>query len=206
MMEYLSLSKCAENEIVIQKSRFIGLAYLIAREEEISLCIEDAKVRYPNASHYCFGAVIGIDGLLQRFSDDGEPSGTAGMPILQVLLQKNLKNVLVVVVRYFGGIKLGAGGLVRAYTRAANETVNAAGIVKMVLSSQAVVTVPYSLLGSVEYFLRQPGIVIKEMSYGEKVDIHLLTNHDWNALTGKLTDICSGNLEIKRLDSVYASW
>lgn len=205
-MEYLSLAKSIEHEVVIQKSRFIGLTYLISTEEEISLCLEDARERYPNATHYCYGGVIGLDGQLQRFSDDGEPGGTAGMPILQVLLQRELKNVLVVVVRYFGGVKLGAGGLVRAYSRTTAEAVNEAGMAKMVLSSRAVVSINYNLLGSVEHFLHQPGILIQEMSYGEKVDIHLLTNLNWDSLTGKLTDLCSGNLEIEKLDSIYYNW
>jgi len=205
-MEYLSLAKFTEHEVVIQKSRFIGLTYLISSEEELLLCLEDARKRYPNATHYCYGAVIGLDGLLQRFSDDGEPGGTAGMPILQVLLQKGLRNVLVVVVRYFGGIKLGAGGLVRAYSRTAAEVVNKSGIVKMVLSSQAVLSINYNLLGSVEHFLHQPGIAIRGISYCEKVNIHILTNHDWNSLKSRLIDLCSGNIEIKRLDNVYHNW
>ncbi len=205
-MEYLSVAKSIEHELVIQKSRFIGLTYPVEVEEEISLCLEDARERYPNATHYCYGAVIGLGGQIQRFSDDGEPGGTAGMPILQVLLQKGLKNILVIVVRYFGGIKLGAGGLVRAYSRTASEAVNAAGVVKMVLSSQAVLSVNYNMLGSVEHFLHQPGILIQDKAYGEKVDIRLLTNHDWDSLTGKLTDLCSGNIEIRKLDSVYYNW
>jgi uncharacterized YigZ family protein len=205
-MDYLSLGKSIDHEVVIQKSRFIGLTYLISDEEELSLCLEDARERYPNATHYCYGAVIGLDGLLQRFSDDGEPSGTAGMPILQVLLQKEIKNVLVVVVRYFGGIKLGAGGLVRAYRRTATEAVNQAGVVKMVLSSRAVVSIDYNLLGSVEHFLHQPGILIQKIDYGENVDIHLLTKQNWDELTGKITDLCSGNVEIKKLDSLYHNW
>lgn len=205
-MEYLSLAKSIDHEIVIQKSRFIGISYLISSEEELALCLEDARERYPNATHYCYGAVIGLDGLLQRFSDDGEPSGTAGMPILQVLLQKNLKNVLVVVVRYFGGIKLGAGGLVRAYRRTATEVVNEAGVVKMVLSSQAVISIDYSLVGSVEHFLRQPGILIKNIDYGVDVNIHLLTNQNWDELAGKLVDLSSGNIKIKILDSIYYNW
>ncbi|HHY83698.1 MAG TPA: YigZ family protein [Clostridiales bacterium] len=205
-MEYLSLGNSVEHEIVIQKSRFIGLTYQVSEEEEIFVCLEDARERYPNATHYCYGAVIGLDGLIQRFSDDGEPGGTAGMPILQVLLQKGLKNVLLVVVRYFGGIKLGAGGLVRAYSRCAAETVSKAGIVKMILSSRGTVTINYNLLGSVEHFLRQTGIIIQNIAYGERVEIQLLTNFDWDALSGKLTDLCSGNLEIKRLDSIYYHW
>jgi uncharacterized YigZ family protein len=147
-----------------------------------------------------------LDGLLQRFSDDGEPGGTAGMPILQVLMQKELRNVLVVVVRYFGGVKLGAGGLVRAYRRTATEAVNQAGVVKMVLSSRALVSIDYSLLGSVEHFLHQPGIMIQEISYGGKVNIHLLTNQNWDELKGRLTDLCSGNVEIEKLDSIYHYW
>ncbi len=205
-MEYLSLVKNVEQEVVIQKSRFIGLTYTLSAEEEIALCLEDARGKYPNASHYCYGAVIGLDGLLQRFSDDGEPGGTAGMPILQVLLQKELKNVLVIVVRYFGGIKLGAGGLVRAYTRTTVEAINEATVVKMELSSRGVITINYNQLGSVEHFLRQAGIEIEDMSYGEMVGIQLLTNQDWDGLTGKLRDICSGNIEIEKLNSIYRNW
>lgn len=205
-MGYLSLANNTEHEIIIQKSRFIGITYTLTSEEEIALCIEDAREKYPNASHYCYGAVIGLDGLLQRFSDDGEPSGTAGMPILQVLLQRELKNVLVIVVRYFGGIKLGAGGLVRAYSRTTAEAINEAGVVKMELSSRGVLQINYNQLGSVEHFLRQPGIEIEEMDYGETVRIQLLTNQNWDGLTGKLRDICSGNLEIERLDSIYHNW
>ena len=200
------MGKAVEHEIIIQKSRFIGLSYLITDEEEISVCLEDARERYPNANHYCYGAVVGLDGLIQRFSDDGEPGGTAGMPILQVLLQKGLKNVLLVVVRYFGGIKLGAGGLVRAYSRCAAETVSEAGIVKMVLSSRGRIAVNYGMLGSVEHFLRQPGIIIENIAYGERVEIQLLTNINWDALTGRLTDLCSGKLDIERMDSIYYHW
>jgi putative IMPACT (imprinted ancient) family translation regulator len=122
------------------------------------------------------------------------------------LLQKELKNVLVVVVRYFGGIKLGAGGLVRAYTRTAAEAVNEAGIVKMTYSSRGILSIDYGLLGSVEYFLRQNGIPIQEMNYGEKVSMQIITSLDWEGLTKKLMDICSGNIEIERLDSVYYNW
>lgn len=205
-MEYLTLAKSIEHEVVIQKSRFIGLTYPLVSEGEISLYLEDARERYPNASHYCYGAVIGLDGMLQRFSDDGEPGGTAGMPILQVLLQRNLKNTLVIVVRYFGGIKLGAGGLVRAYSRTTAEAVNEAGIIRMELSSRAAVSIHYHLLGSVEHFLHQPGVKIQEMTYGEKVTIRLLTNLDWDELVGRLIDLCSGNVEIEKLESIYAHW
>jgi uncharacterized YigZ family protein len=206
LKDYLSIAKTIEHEIVINKSRFIGIPYAVSSEEEIPLYLEDARERCPDASHYCYGTVVGISGLVQRFSDDGEPGGTAGMPILQVLLQKELKNILVVVVRYFGGIKLGAGGLVRAYTRAAAEAVNEADIVKMTCSSRGTLSIYYSLLGSVEYFLRQKGIPIQNMNYGENVSIQIITKLDWDGLVNQLMDICSGNLQVERLDSVYYSW
>jgi len=203
---YLSLDASIDHEIIINKSRFIGLTYIIESEAEISLCLEDARDRYPRASHYCYGAVIGLDGLLQRFSDDGEPSGTAGMPILQVLLQKDLKNVLLVVVRYFGGVKLGAGGLVRAYTRSAVEAIEKAGIVKMTLSSRGIITTDYSLLGSLEYFLRQNNIKIEDMAYGERVKLEIITRMAWEELTQRVMDIASGQAELERLEDLYYSW
>jgi uncharacterized YigZ family protein len=202
----MSVGKSVDHEVVINRSRFIGIPYCVSSEEEIALCRKDAGDRYPGATHYCYGAVVGTDGLIQRFSDDGEPAGTAGMPILQVLLQKELKNSLVVVVRYFGGIKLGAGGLVRAYSRMAAEAINEAGIVKMTYSSQGVLSIGYSLLGSVEYFLRRQGIPIQDIHYGQDIRIRILTNQDWDGLVNRLMDICSGNLEVERLDSVYYNW
>ncbi|HZK34427.1 MAG TPA: YigZ family protein [Bacillota bacterium] len=206
MDSYLTLDGPIAHEIVINKSRFIGLTYGVEREEDIALCLDDSKDRYPRASHYCYGAVIGLGGLLQRFSDDGEPGGTAGMPILQVLLQRELKNVLIIVVRYFGGVKLGAGGLVRAYTRSAVEAADKAGVVRMTLSSRSIITLAYSLLGSLEYFLRQNNILIRDMVYGEKVSIEIVTKMPWEEFTQKVMDVASGDVKIERLDNEYYKW
>ncbi len=203
MKTYLTVGSQAAHEIVINKSRFIGLTFCVEAESEIAQCLEMARAEYPAATHYCYGAVIGQDGLIQRFSDDGEPGGTAGMPILQVLIQKELRNVLVVVVRYFGGIKLGAGGLVRAYTKAAVEAIDKAGIVEMVPGSKGLLTLAYTQLGSVEYLLRQWGIGIEDISYSDRVSIRVATDMPWDELCGRIRDACSGNVEIKRLEDTY---
>ena len=206
MKDYMSAGKSAEQERVIKRSRFIGRTYLISSEEEIPLSLEDSRKRYPGATHYCYGAVLGADGLIRRFSDDGEPGGTAGMPILQVLMRKELRNTLVVVVRYFGGIKLGAGGLIRAYSGTASDAIRKAGTVKVAYSSRGVLTIDYRLLGSVENFLRREGISIQEVQYGKEVQMQILTRQNWDGLVSRLTDLCSGNLKIRQQDGIYVSW
>ena len=100
----------AETEIIINRSRFIGRAFPISNEEDALLLLDQVRGDFPDASHHCYAYVLGRGGNIQRFNDDGEPGGTAGMPILQVILQQEIEDVLVVVTRYFGGIKLGAGG------------------------------------------------------------------------------------------------
>jgi len=200
LKDYMSAGKSAEQERVIKRSRFIGRTYLISSEEEIPLSLEDSRKRYPGATHYCYGAVVGADGLIRRFSDDGEPGGTAGMPILQVLMRKELRNTLVVVVRYFGGIKLGAGGLIRAYSGTASDAIRKAGTVKVAYSSRGVLTIDYRLLGSVENFLRREGISIQEVQYGKEVQMQILTRQDWDSVASRLTDLCRGNVRIRRAE------
>ena len=127
----------AETEIIINRSRFIGRAFPINNEEDALLLLEQVRAEFPDASHHCYAYVLGRGSNIQRFNDDGEPGGTAGMPILQVILQQEIEDVLVVVTRYFGGIKLGAGGLVRAYSKSAAETLQKAGRVEMTLSNRS---------------------------------------------------------------------
>ena len=118
-----------EFEIVINKSRFIGLLIPISDVEEVPLYLEEARELYPNATHYCYAYIID---QYKKASDDGEPSKTAGMPMLNVLEKNELDHVLAIVIRYFGGIKLGAGGLVRAYSQSVVETLSHADIVTKV--------------------------------------------------------------------------
>lgn len=116
-----SIKDTVSNEIIIKKSRFIGIVEPIRKEEDIATIHQKYKDKYPDANHHCLAAVYDKTGSIQRFDDDGEPSQTAGMPMLNVLQKQGLTNVCAVVIRYFGGIKLGAGGLVRAYSKAVGE-------------------------------------------------------------------------------------
>ncbi|MGL5207238.1 MAG: YigZ family protein, partial [Acidaminococcaceae bacterium] len=117
-----------QHEIVIDKSRFICTLKKVATEEEAQEFIKEIKKKYWDATHNCSAYIVGETGMAQRSSDDGEPSGTAGLPMLEVLRKNHLHNVAAVVTRYFGGIKLGAGGLVRAYTNSVATAIEGAGI------------------------------------------------------------------------------
>ena len=128
MNGYRTIAHESEIEIVIKKSRFIGYAFLVSSAEEANEKLAALRKRQWDASHHCSAYVLGADKQLQKYSDDGEPQGTAGMPILQVLHHKDVTNTMVVVVRYFGGVLLGAGGLVRAYSEAAAKALDAAGL------------------------------------------------------------------------------
>ncbi len=162
-----------EHEIVIQKSRFIAHIKRVETEIEAQEFIQGLKKKYWDASHNCSAYLIGENDLIQKASDDGEPSGTAGVPILEVLKKKKLKDTVVVITRYFGGIKLGAGGLIRAYGKATSEGLDHAGIVERRLVQIIHVTIDYTWLGKVEKELRESEYIIKEIHYLEKVEIEV---------------------------------
>ncbi|NLX71443.1 MAG: YigZ family protein [Clostridiales bacterium] len=194
------------HEIIIRKSRFIGDVFHVTSEEEALSRLQDVRTEFPDASHHCYAYAVRQESLVQRFSDDGEPSGTAGMPILQVINSRELQNVLVVVTRYFGGIKLGAGGLVRAYTRTAAEVLDEAGTVCMVLSSRGIISIDYAQVGPVEYFLRQNGVHIVDTEYRDKVNMTVVTSMKWDDFCGMLNEVCNGRLECTRLSPVFHAW
>ena len=130
MIEYKTLAKAGSDEIIIEKSRFIGYCAPVSSEEEALEFIEKIKKKHYDATHNVFAYVVGLDNNIQRYNDDGEPSGTAGVPILEVIKKEDLRNVVIVVTRYFGGIKLGTGGLIRAYTKGAKIALDAGIIIK----------------------------------------------------------------------------
>ena len=132
-MNLYTISCDFQHEIVIEKSRFICTLKKVATEEDAQEFIKEIKKKYWDATHNCSAYIVGENGMAQRSSDDGEPSGTAGLPMLEVLRKNNLHNVAAVVTRYFGGIKLGAGGLVRAYTNSVASAIEGAGISEKVL-------------------------------------------------------------------------
>ncbi len=139
------------NEIIINKSKFITVLTNINDINKIKEKLEDIKKTYKDATHYCYAYIINNH---EKCSDNGEPSGTAGMPILNVLKQNNLTNILCVVIRYFGGIKLGAGGLIRAYSTSASEALNKANITNLVNGYNITIEFPYDNLKQIDYLLK----------------------------------------------------
>jgi uncharacterized YigZ family protein len=169
--EILTICGSAQREVVIKKSRFIGLAWPVASEEEALSYLDKAKMDFPGATHYVFAYVLGKAGQIARASDDGEPGGTAGKPVLSAIRLQELTNTLVVVVRYFGGILLGAPGLVRAYSQAAREALAQAGIKKLEPYRKASVQLPYNLLDQVRYQLDSLGAKIEGIEYQQVVEL-----------------------------------
>lgn len=132
-----------KNELIIKNSRFITLLYKIKDKEEVDNLLQEAKITYPKANHYCYAYKIGTN--IKKASDDKEPSGTAGLPMLNVLEKEDITNILAITIRYFGGIKLGAGGLVRAYSKSVKEALRKIEIIKLVPGIICNITIPYQL-------------------------------------------------------------
>jgi uncharacterized YigZ family protein len=172
--KYYTVKGYGENEIVIEKSRFICYVQRATTEEEAVQFIQKIKKKHWDATHNCSAYLIGEHDQIQKANDDGEPSGTAGVPMLEVLKKKGLKDTVVVVTRYFGGIKLGAGGLVRAYSKSVSEGLKAAGIVERRLMRIMHITIDYHLLGKIEKELRSSSLYkIKDMHYRDNIEIEV---------------------------------
>ena len=162
------MDKSSETEYIINRSRFIGRCFPVTSEEAALSLLGDIRKKHWDATHNCFAYRIGETASIARFSDDGEPGGTAGMPIMDVLRSKELTDVLVVVTRYFGGVLLGAGGLVRAYSRSAADAVAEAGIVSYIPAKQLSVSMDYSRYGSMEQYIRA-AVQVEDVEFMENV-------------------------------------
>ncbi len=168
--EYRTILNSGEDEIIIEKSKFIGYTAPISTEEEALEFIKALKTKHWDANHNVHAYVVGYKNEIQRYSDDGEPSGTAGIPVLEVIKKENLRNVVVVVTRYFGGIKLGAGGLVRAYTKGAKIGLEAGQMITKRMYRLIEVKVDYTLLGKLQNEILQQDYFIKETIYEDAVN------------------------------------
>lgn len=193
-----------EAEIIEKKSRFIGMVFPITSEEEAVTIIEQLRKKYWNATHNCYAYVCGKQNELQRFSDDGEPSGTAGKPILDVLLGEEIHNALIVVTRYFGGTLLGTGGLVRAYSKAAKEAVMQSVIITKIQSKQMQIITDYNAVGKIQYILAQMEIDTIDTQYTEQVEFNLVVPNDMvHALSKKITEATSATAVLEEVKDVY---
>ncbi|MFZ1354891.1 MAG: YigZ family protein [Enterococcus aquimarinus] len=170
---YRTIKEDGQWEIDIKKSRFICFLQRVTTEEEARTMIQEIKKQHWKANHNCSAFIIGSDGHLIRSSDDGEPSGTAGTPMLEVLKQNEIINVVAVVTRYFGGTKLGAGGLIRAYSTAVSEALKQVGIVEIKTQQELFVTIEYSLLGKLQHFLELNDYSIKDTQFTNEVTVCL---------------------------------
>lgn len=184
-------------QIEEKKSVFIANIARADSEEEATAFIEMMKKKYWDARHNCSAFVIGERGELTRCSDDGEPSGTAGRPMLEVLLRENIKNIVVVVTRYFGGTLLGTGGLVRAYTQAVKEGLNDCKIGVLRMGVPLALTTDYNGIGKILYLLSAMGLAPKDSDYGEKVTLQVLVPvEEKDRLVRDITEATAGKTEI----------
>ncbi|WP_338449538.1 YigZ family protein [Niallia oryzisoli] len=202
--QYYTVKGNGEHEIVIQKSRFIAHVMRAETEEAAQEFIQKIKKEHWNATHNCSAYLIGEHDQIQKANDDGEPSGTAGVPILEVLKKKHLKDTVVVITRYFGGIKLGAGGLIRAYGKATSEGIDATGVVERKLMRVMSTKIDYTWLGKVENELRSSIYEIKEIHYLDAVEIETYVEEaDVQNFTEWMVELTNGQGEIASGEVLY---
>ena len=205
MDEYLVPTQFGEAEFIEKKSRFIGRIWPVETEEEALARIQEMKKRHYDATHNCWAYIL-RDGPV-RFSDDGEPGGTAGMPMLQVLQREELYNVVCVVTRYFGGILLGAGGLVRAYTRGAKIAVDAAGKSVKRVWTAFYVPCPYPYYERVKLLIASFGGVVRKTDFGAEVELEVLVPEKSGApFLDALTELSAGTVEAMELGREYRAF
>lgn len=201
---YKVLYEEATAEIVEKKSRFIAYLKPVNSEEEVSAFVDSVKKMNWNARHNCSAAVVGPNNEFSRCSDDGEPSGTAGKPMLEVLLGEGVHNIAVVVTRYFGGILLGTGGLVRAYQKAVKEGLAVAKILEKQQGYQVTVQTDYNGIGKLQYIASQEGIFTVDTQYAENVTaIFMVGTEEWNAFSKKVTEATNGKAVIEKSEEMY---
>lgn len=199
MEAYSTVRGYGTGEIVEKKSRFIAEVFPVSSENEVSAYIEKIKKQYWDARHHCWAYVIGRNPGMERMSDDGEPAGTAGKPILEVIRGRGLSDVLVVVTRYFGGTLLGTGGLVRAYTAAAVEGLAQAGILRKLPGVRLKIGTDYTGLGKILYLLAQRGIGVLDTVYTDRVEIlAAVSGEDMESLEKEITEGTSGKAVIEK--------
>ena len=171
---YFTVRHSASDELIINKSRFIGYAAPVQSEEEALSFLQQIRLKHRDASHNCYAYTIGKNMGIMRYSDDGEPSGTAGLPMMEVIKKEKVCNCCCVVTRYFGGVLLGAGGLLRAYTQSTSVALKAAGIVEMLPSVSLLCEVEYNLWDRVQHLLKSMPVQLMAPEYTTAVAFTLL--------------------------------
>ena len=204
---YITVSSIACNEIIINKSRFIGYAAPSKNESDALAFLQSIRESHKTATHHCYAYIIGENKGIMRYSDDGEPGGTAGLPIMDVMRTKDIVNCCIVVVRYFGGVLLGTGGLVRAYMQTAQAAVQAAGIVRMELTAVELCEVPYSVWDKIRYISEHIPIQIDNINYGSSVSFRLYYRScDREKIIPGLMDATDRKMTIVPENELFMPW
>ncbi|MFJ3583558.1 YigZ family protein [Streptomyces sp. NPDC090127] len=202
--QYRTLAREGVHETEINRSRFICALAPVATEQEAQDFVARVRREHPTASHNCFAYVVGADASVQKASDDGEPGGTAGAPMLQMLMRREVRYVAAVVTRYYGGVKLGAGGLIRAYGGVVGETLDALGTLTRQRYRLATVTVDHQRAGKLENDLRATGGNVRDVRYGEAVAIEIgLPDADVEAFRAWLADATAGSASLELGGEAY---
>lgn len=204
LSQYKTVYNGGEAEIIEKKSRFIATVKPVRSEEEAIAFIESLKKKYWNATHNCFAYVVGERFQIQRCSDDGEPSGTAGKPMLDVLLGEGIHDTAVVVTRYFGGTLLGTGGLVRAYQSSTKAGLEASTVITKMHGHRVSIQTDYTGLGKIQYILGQRGLTILHSEYTDKVDLEVLLPEEVvKTVMSEITEGTNGQAVMEMLEECY---
>lgn len=203
MTEYLVPKEKSEIEFTEKRSRFIGRIFPVANEEEARACIDEVKSRHHDARHNCWCYALKKGGTV-RYSDDGEPQGTAGQPMLFVFQREGVEDVCCVVTRYFGGILLGTGGLTRAYTRAAKEALDKAGMLSVQRWNKIAMAGPYSFFERLKIEIKAAGGVLEEAEYGADVKMRaLIPETNTAGFIAKVNKVTGGGIEVTVTSEIF---
>ncbi len=201
---YKILWEGGEGELVEKKSRFIATTEPVTTEEEAAAFVERMRRKYWDARHNCYAYVLGGQGRIQKCSDDGEPSQTAGRPMLDVLLGEEIRDICVVVTRYFGGVLLGTGGLVRAYSGAVQEGLRHSKVIEKRPGRQVDIRTDYTGIGRIQYILAQMKVPVLDTRYTDQVEVSVMAPEEAaGSLTARITEGTNGRAEICMGDPVY---
>ncbi|MEU3656718.1 YigZ family protein [Streptomyces sp. NPDC032161] len=202
--QYRTVARAGVHETEINRSRFICALAPAATEQEAQDFVARVRAEHPTATHNCFAYVIGADASVQKASDDGEPGGTAGVPMLQMLTRREMRYVVAVVTRYYGGVKLGAGGLIRAYGGVVGEALDALGTITRRRFRLATITIGHQRAGKLENDLRATGRSVREVRYAEAVVIEVgLPDSDVESFRGWLADATAGEARLELGGEAY---
>ena len=203
-LNYLTIGKTGQHELIIKKSKFICSLARTETVEEAQEFIEQVSKKYHDATHNTYAYTLGLNDNQVKASDNGEPSGTAGIPELKALQLMKLKNVTAVVTRYFGGIKLGAGGLIRAYSNSVTEAAQNIGVVKCIMQQLIQFSIPYNRIDEINHYLEENRISIASQKYTTNVTIQIYLDLDQiQKVEDSLINLLSGKVEFNKLDQRF---